>query len=166
MARIMSTRMTHQYSGELIVFLIGMRVNKPWRIDLWWPAFTAMPRMLRELMSDKESGLMGVRFSLGGDGPVIVQYWNSLDKLYAYASDRSSEHRPAWAAFNRRVRKAPGAVGIWHETFVSERAESMYVGMPVSGLAAATSAVEVGRPHDTAAARARDGATPAASAGR
>ena len=33
----------------LAVFLIGMTVRKPWRLDLWGPAFTAMPRMLREL---------------------------------------------------------------------------------------------------------------------
>ncbi len=164
MAKIVNKRMTHEYSGELVVFLIGMRVNKPWRVDLWWPAFMAMPRMLRELMSDTDSGLRGVRFTIGGDGPVIVQYWDSLDKLYAYASDRTSEHRPAWAAFNKRVRKAPGAVGIWHETYLTERAESMYVDMPVRGLAAATSSVEVASRHDAAAARARDGATRAADA--
>jgi hypothetical protein len=163
MATIRPKRMTHEHHGELVVFLIGMRINRPWRIDLWWPAFTAMPRMLRELLSDPDSGLAGVRFTIGADGPVIVQYWSSLEKLYAYASDSTAEHRPAWAAFNRRARKAPGAVGIWHETFVAERAESMYVGMRVTGLAAATSSVEVTPHHDRAADRARDGSTPAAA---
>ncbi|MFB2585265.1 DUF4188 domain-containing protein [Herbiconiux liukaitaii] len=155
-----SRRMTHEHSGELVVFLIGMRVNRPWRVDLWAPAFAAMPRMLRELMSDPESGLAGVRFTVGQRGPVIVQYWTSLEKLYAYASDSTSEHRPAWAAFNRRARKAPGAVGIWHETFAVERAESMYVDMPVSGLAAATREVAVSPSRDRAATRAEHGGTP------
>lgn len=84
--------------------------------------------------------------------PLLVQYWNS-EKLYAYASDLNAAHRPAWTAFNRRVRKAPGAVGIWHETYVVERAESAYSGMPVSGLAAATSSVPVARRGERAAER-------------
>ncbi len=162
MPKIQPKRMTHEHDGELVVFLIGMRINRPWRVDLWWPAFMAMPKMLRELLSDPDSGLKGVRFTLGAGGPTLVQYWTSLEKLYAYASDRSAEHRPAWAAFNRQVRKAPGAVGIWHETFVTERAESMYVGMPVEGLAAATRSIEVASRHDSARDRARDGATRAA----
>jgi hypothetical protein len=161
MARIESGRVTHEHSGELVVFLIGMRINKPWRPDLWVPAFNAMPRMLKELFTDRDSGLLGARLTLGAGGPVVVQYWDSLEKLYAYASDRDSEHRPAWAAFNKRARRAPGAVGIWHETFAVARAESMYVGMPTSGLARATKAVPVGQRNTAARTRISEGATPA-----
>lgn len=153
MPSVIPARMTHDYDGDLVVFLIGMRINKPWRPDLWLPVFSAMPGMLAELMKDKESGLLGYRLTLGAGGPLLVQYWNSHEKLYRYASDRNAAHRPAWAAFNRRARKAPGAVGIWHETYVVERAESIYVGMPVAGLAAATSAVPVARRGETAAER-------------
>jgi hypothetical protein len=145
--------MTHDYDGDLVVFLIGMRINKPWRLDLWLPVFSAMPAMLAELSKDKDSGLLGYRLTLGAGGPLVVQYWNSIDKLYAYASDLSAAHRPAWTAFNRRIRKAPGAVGIWHETYLVERAESIYSGIPVSGLAAATSAVPVARRGETARLR-------------
>ena len=153
MADIIASRMTHDYDGELVVFLIGMRINKPWRPDLWLPVFNAMPRMLAELSKDKDSGLLGYRLTFGAGGPLLVQYWSSHEKLYAYASDRDAAHRPAWAAFNRRARKAPGAVGIWHETYLVERAETIYAGMPVSGLAAATSAVPVARRGETAAER-------------
>jgi hypothetical protein len=159
MARVQTGRTTHDYDGELVVFLIGMRFNRPWRIDKWLPAFVAMPRMLTELSKDPDSGLMGFRLSFGGDGPVVVQYWNSRDKLYAYASAPSAEHRPAWTAFNRRARKAAGAVGIWHETYQVERAETMYVGMPPIGLAAATSSIAVGSRSDRAAQRIADGRT-------
>ena len=144
MARINAGRFTHRHSGDLVVFLIGMRINRPWRPDLWLPAFLAMPRMLTELFKEPGSGLLGCRFALGAGGPVIVQYWESVDKLYAYASAPESEHRPAWTAFNRRARKAPKAVGIWHETFQVSRAESMYVSMPTEGLAQATGLVPVG----------------------
>jgi hypothetical protein len=144
MTRINSGRFTHRHSGDLVVFLIGMRINSPWRPDLWLPVFSAMPRMLAELLREPGSGLLGFRFTLGAGGPVIVQYWDSVDKLYAYAGAPESEHRPAWTAFNRRARKAPKAVGIWHETFQVSRAESMYVAMPTAGLAQATELVPVG----------------------
>ena len=153
MVDVISGRMTHDYDGDLVVFLIGMRINKPWRPDLWFPVFSAMPAMLAELSKDNDSGLLGYRLTLGAGGPLVVQYWNSHEKLYRFASDRNAAHRPAWAAFNRRARKAPGAVGIWHETYVVERAESIDSGMPASGLAAATSFVPVARRGETAAER-------------
>ena len=153
MADIIASRMTHDYDGELVVFLIGMRINKPWRPDLWLPVFNGMPKMLAELSKDKDSGLLGYRLTLGAGGPLVVQYWSSHEKLYAYASERNAAHRPAWAAFNRLARKAPGAVGIWHETYLVGRAETIYAGMPVSGLAAATSSVPVARRGETAAER-------------
>jgi hypothetical protein len=153
MVDVIPGRMTHDYDGDLVVFLIGMRINKPWRPDLWFPVFAAMPAMLAELSKDKDSGLLGYRLTFGARGPLLVQYWNSHKKLYRFASDRDAAHRPAWAAFNRRARKTPGAVGIWHETYVVERAESSYSGMPISGLAAATSSVPVARRGETAAER-------------
>ena len=153
MANVTAGRMTHEYDGHLVVFLIGMRINKPWRPDLWLPVFNAMPRMLAELSKDKDSGLLGYRLTIGAGGPLLVQYWSSSEKLYGYASERNAAHRPAWAEFNRRARKAPGAVGIWHETYVVERAESIYAGMPVSGLAAATSSVPVARRGESAKER-------------
>ncbi|WP_426979085.1 DUF4188 domain-containing protein [Pseudarthrobacter sp. O4] len=150
MTRMNAGRFTHRHPGELVVFLIGMRINRPWRPDLWLPVFFAMPRMLAELLREPGSGLLGFRFTVGASGPVIVQYWNSADKLYAYASAPASEHKPAWTDFNRRARKSPGAVGIWHETFQVSRAESMYVSMPAQGLGQATELVPVGPRGDRA----------------
>lgn len=138
-------RHTHSHDGELVVFLIGMTLNRPWRPDKWGPAFAAMPRMLRELSREPDSGLLGYRITLEGIHPTVIQYWNSLEKLYAYAGDRTAEHRPAWAEFNRRARSAPGAVGVWHETYVVERAESVYVDTPELGLARFTSHIPVSR---------------------
>ena len=69
------------------------------------------------------------------------------------ASNPNAAHRPAWTRFNRMIRKAPGAVGIWHETYVVERAETIYSGMPAAGLAAATASVPVARRGDTARQR-------------
>ena len=150
---VITSGMTHDYDGELVVFLIGMRINKPWRLNQWLPVFRAMPAMLAELSTDPDSGLLGYRLTFGRGGPLLVQYWSSSEKLYAYASDPTSSHRPAWARFNQMIRRAPGAVGIWHETYVVDRAETVYSGMPVSGLAAATAAVPIARRGETARER-------------
>lgn len=161
MAEIIRQRMTHSHTGELVVFLIGMRINQWWRVREWWPVFKAMPKMLSELYADPSSGFLGHRLTLAAGGPLLVQYWSSHEALYDYASQPEAEHRPAWTAFNRRARSAPGVVGIWHETFQVERAESIYVSMPPTGLAKATTAVPVGSRADQARARYAAGATTA-----
>lgn len=165
MQQAIAGRTTHQHDGELVVFLIGMRITRPWRVDQWLPVLKAMSPMLSELSRDPGSGLLGFRATLGAGGPLLVQYWDSVEKLYAYAGSPDAEHRPAWTAFNRRARKAPGTVGIWHETYLVERAESMYVGMPPTGLARATRSVPVGRRSDRAEHRLAEGATRADGSG-
>jgi Monooxygenase af470-like len=158
MGKVIAGRMTHRHEGELVVFHIGMRVNRPWRPDLWLPVMFAMPGMLRELSEDPDSGLIGFSLLLGRNGPYTVQYWDSVDKLYAYASDPAQQHRPAWARFNRMARRAPGAVGVWHETYAVARAETMYVSTPAMGLAAATEVMPVGRANTHARDRLTEGA--------
>jgi hypothetical protein len=162
MAQVVRTRMTHDYDGELVVFLIGMRINKPWRPDLWLPVFPAMPGMLAELSKDPDSGLLGYRLVFDPRGSWLVQYWSSHEKLYAYAASPDATHRPAWTRFNQKARNAPGAVGIWHETFQVARAETIYVGMPPSGLAKASAAVPIARKGDRARERLGRGKTSAA----
>lgn len=148
------TRLTHAAgASDLVVFHIGMRIRQPWRPDLWGPVFAAMPRMLKELAADPDSGLLGWKLISDPRGPWTVQYWESLDKLYAYASRPDAQHRPAWSAFNRRARQHPRAVGIWHETFEVARAESIYVGMEPTGLGAALGAEPVGGRAQRAAQR-------------
>ena len=120
--------------------------------------------MLAELSKDPDSGLLGYRLTFGRGGPVVVQYWNSHDKLYAYASAADAEHRPAWTAFNRRARKVPGSVGIWHETYLVDRAETLYAHMAPGGLAAATSAVPVARRGERAKERLAHGKAASAEA--
>ena len=159
MAKVIPGRVTHEYTGELVVFHIGARFNKWWRPDLWMPVVRAMRWMLTELSEDPDSGMLGYDLLVNQNGPYIVQYWSSVDRLYAYASDQSRSHRPAWTKFNAMARKNPDAVGIWHETFVVERAESMYVGTPPMGLPGATKIRPVDKRHHRARARLADGAT-------
>lgn len=139
---------SHDFDGDLAVFLIGLRINKPWRPDLWVPSLSAMGPMLAELHRARAAaergegehpGFLGHRTLLALHGPTVVQYWRSVDDIYAYAHDPQRAHRPAWLAFYRRSRDAAGAVGIWHETFAVPAGahESLYVSMPPTGLGAA-----------------------------
>lgn len=127
-------RTTASIEGEFVVFLIGMRINTPWKIHKWLPIFLAMPRMLRELSSDPTSGFLG--YTMPPLPTVIVQYWRSFEALEAYARDRNRAHWPAWVAFNKKVGAAGGDVGIWHETYriAPGMWETIYAGMPPTGL--------------------------------
>jgi Domain of unknown function (DUF4188) len=140
-------RWTHDDDGRgLVVFLIGMRVNRWRRVRAWWPVSMAMPRMLRELSQDPADGLLGYRLLVGPGGPLVVQYWRDREHLLAFARDPGRSHRPAWQRFNAAARDSGGAVGIWHETFEvpAGGSESVYVDVPagrLAGLAAIHGAV-------------------------
>ena len=112
MAKIVDRRMAAEMDGEFVVFLIGLRINKLWKIHKWLPAFLAMPRMIEELRNDPESGFLGHVMSRR----VMVQYWRSFDHLEAYSRDTNRRHWPAWVDFNRRIKACRCDVGIWHET--------------------------------------------------
>lgn len=144
MQNVIRDRMTHEYDGELVVFRVGLRVNLWRRPDLWLPPSRALKRMLRELRDDPDSGLLGATSHLDLSGPSQTQYWSSLDKLYAYARNGSTSHRSAWKIFYRATRKSGGAVGLWHETFLVDRAESLYIATPAMGLARATKVAHAG----------------------
>src|SRR5512134_2341027 len=107
MANVAARRVTATIDGDFVVFLIGMRINKPWKIHKWLPVFLAMPKMLKELQRRPESGFLGHIFG----SKVIVQYWRSFEQLEAYARNHDQSHWPAWVDFNRRVGRSRGDVG-------------------------------------------------------
>ena len=138
-----------------VLFLIGMRFNQLWKPWKWMPVFMAMPRMLIELQKNPELGLVGKPRTFRSGRTILVwQYWESFDKLNAYARSTDSAHLPAWRAFNRRIRDN-GSVGIFHETVLLSDAtvETVYGNMPEFGLAAVTGLVPAGRRGQSAAVR-------------
>ena len=157
MPTIIPERVTAHIDGDFVVFLIGVRINRWWRIDRWLPVILAMPRMLRELQAHPELGLLG---QINGRG-MFVQYWRSFDHLEAYARGKDHEHLPAWKKFNQTLRKSRGDVGIWHETFRIRAGEyeTVYNGMPLFGLASAGRCVPAAGQRDTARGRLESGHT-------
>ena len=154
---IHAERLTAKLDGDFVVFLIGMRINKPWRVHKWLPVARAMPRMIRELYQQPELGFLHAETWFSRT-VLVAQYWRSMDQLLAYAKDRNAAHLPAWQAFNRNV-GTDGSVGIWHETYaVSSGAyESVYVNMPLFGLGRAGTLQPATRGMKSAAGRLRGG---------
>ena len=130
-------RFSADRDGDFVVFLIGMRINRPLRIRQWWPVFMAMRPMVSELEERPELGLLGANFGFMFGGPALVQYWRSFEDLERYARGADHLHLPAWKRYNQLARDA-GGVGIWHETYRIRDGEyeTIYGNMPRIGLAA------------------------------
>jgi hypothetical protein len=157
-------RLTHAYDGPLALFLIGLRIHKPWRFGLVGAAVSAMPRMIAELEKNKAAagrgeeeslGYLGSRYTVHLSGVTTIQWWRSTEDIYAYANAGQREHRPAWVEFYRLAKANPDALTIWHETYQVPPggAESVYVGPRPFGLADVAGSVPVGRRGETARQR-------------
>lgn len=146
-------RFTADVEGDFVVFLIGMRFNRPLAVRQWLPVVAAMPPMMRLLGTDPELGVLG-QHSWFGRTTMLLQYWRDFDSLSRFARDDSLPHLEPWRRFNRAAR-ASTAVGVWHETYQvrAGQYEAVYANMPAFGLAAATSLVPVGRRGETAKLR-------------
>ena len=122
MTTVVPKRVTAQIEGDFVVFLIGMRINKPWKVHKWLPVFRAMPMMIRELEQRPESGFVGAIRGFS----VIVQYWRSFDQLEAYAgtpinypgllgsisTNESEGVRGTWASGTKPTESAPASTSV------------------------------------------------------
>ena len=86
-------RFTAEVEGDFVVFLIGMRFNKPWKVRKWWPVATAMPRMLRVIDEHPELGCLGYQQWIGRT-TILVQYWRSFEDLDHFAA---IPNYPTWS---------------------------------------------------------------------
>jgi hypothetical protein len=157
---IRADRLTATLEGDFVVFLIGMRINKPLWVHKWLPVAAAMPRMLKELSRQPELGFLSGELWFSRT-IIVLQYWRSMDQLMAYAKNKQAEHLPAWQAFNRTV-GSNGSVGIWHETYAASPGsyENIYVNMPPFGLGKCGAVQPAKGGLQTAAARLRAQRTP------
>ena len=141
MTQIIKERMTAETDEEFVVFLIGMRINKLWKIHKWLPLTLAMPKMISELYKNPDIGLISHEQWFGRT-TIMVQYWKSFEHLESYAKNKNKHHLPVWSKFNKNI-GSNGDVGIWHETYLSKKGsfESVYNNMPRFGLAKAMNCV-------------------------
>jgi hypothetical protein len=124
--------MAVEFEGEFAVFLLGMRVNKPWKIHKWLPVLLKLRKMFKELEVHPETGYLGHQ-SFGFAGAI---YWRSYDQIEAYARSKDYAHLPAWAWFHKAQGYSSGDVDLRHELYVVSPGTYManYTAMPPTGL--------------------------------
>ena len=145
-------RFTAEYDGDLVIFLIGARIQQPWKVREWVPVARAMATMQRDIARHPEIGCLHVE-NFGMLRPVSVQYWRSFEELERFARSKDWTHLEAWRALNQLMRRST-SVGFWHETYQVKAGqfEAVYGNLPEMGLAAAGRHVPAGR-TSTAARR-------------
>ncbi|MFZ3579750.1 DUF4188 domain-containing protein [Virgibacillus sp. DJP39] len=134
---------------SLVLFIIGIRINKILSFTKWIPVFTAMRPMINELYQNPELGFFHTEFLFSWRGVTLIQYWTNFEALEAYA--RGETHSTAWRNFNSKI-KDDGSVGIYHETYKVQKNESeaIYNNMPKFGLSNVFSHMPVSSNTNTA----------------
>lgn len=155
MSPVFPGRFAASTDESFVVFLIGIRINRPLAVRKWLPPLAAMLPMLRELNAHPELGLLASRPYISWPSTfLIVQYWRSFEHLEAFARNPDDLHLPAWKRFNQRVGKSD-VVGVYHETYRVKpgQFEAVYVNMPRFGLAQATEHIPATGAYATARRR-------------
>ena len=132
-------RFTANYPDGFVVVLIGLRVNRVWRVNEWWPVFRSAFAMTKEAISLPDTPLLNSYTVWSVTDPRLfffVQHWRSFDELMAWANDSDLQHKPAKKAFMKRT-GYNGHVGVWHEAYKVEAGqfEAIYANMPPTSLA-------------------------------
>lgn len=138
-------RFSASIEGDFVVFLIGARINRWWKLPTFLPIGRAMALMQQELLEQPELGCLHIENWVGRTS-ISVQYWRSFEHLEAYARSTDALHLPAWRDFNKKVRDS-GSIGIWHETYKVRAGEyeAIYGNMGRFGLAGAGEHHRLGR---------------------
>ena len=130
MTKLHEGRWTSRLEAPFVLFLIGMRINKPWQS----PSLGTRGR--GDAANDPGArGQPAARLSRSGRLVRAHDPRSPVSALVrgveAYAHARDKAHLPAWSAFNRAI-GANGDVGVFHETYRIEPGayENVYVNMP------------------------------------
>jgi Domain of unknown function (DUF4188) len=134
---IKNGRHTAGIDGEFVVFLIGARLNRLRSANRMRRVGAQMSKMQRTLAQHPELGCLHTQNWFGRTS-IAVQYWRDFESVERFARDSDLPHLQPWREFNRLIREG-GDIGVWHETFLVPAGshESVYVNMPLFGLAAA-----------------------------
>ena len=150
MAKYVPGRHTADIEGDFVIFIIGARVNKPWRLVRGLRALGNLKKMLQGLSKQPEKGLLHHETA----GFVSIQYWRSFDHLERFAKD-PDPHMNQWRRYTKLAARS-GEAGIWHETYLvhAGQYEAIYNNIAPRGLAKAGKFVPI---KDSSHARGRIG---------
>lgn len=157
MSTIFPGRYTASATQPLVLFAIGMRINRLHAIHRWLRPTINTVRLWRHMQWVRPKGYLGGYLYLYWRGVGMTQYWQDFDSLVAFSHDASQPHVAAWQQLAKLTRHDQ-TFGYWHETYLVApgTSEAIYGSMPRFGLAAATAHVPVGARTDSAPARLHD----------
>src|SRR6478736_337570 len=116
----MTNRSTHAYDGPLALFLIGVRIHQPWRLNVVSQVIRAMPPMIAELERNKAAaakgeeeslGYLGSRSTVDLTGTTTIQRWRAASTPRRTPGSRSRCRRWRHARATRRRGPPPPATG-------------------------------------------------------
>lgn len=142
-------RYTAVQQENITLFLIGMRINKWYKIHKWLPVFMAMPPMMKELNQNPHLGCLNTEMFFRSRMNIIIQYWDSQEKLHEYS--KKPKHLKAWKSFLQLV-KNNDTVAFYHETYnvAKGQSENVYINMPDFGLGKVYDVEAVGKKTQSA----------------
>jgi hypothetical protein len=143
-----------QFDAPLVVFGIGMRINRPLAVHRWLKPTINTVRNWWHVQHYPPEGYLNGYLYVYAFGVGMTQYWRDFDALEAYSHDTTQPHVAAWRQL-ARLTKNDQTFGYWHETYVvtPDNSETIYGSMPRFGLAAATRHVSVVTATNAARAR-------------
>ena len=139
MAKVHPGRYTARVDRPLVVFAIGMRLNRPSAIHRWLRPMMNTVRMWRHVQRRRPARYLGGYLFVYWCGIGMIQYWEDIDHLVAFSHDDTQPHLAAWRQLAALTR-VDHTFGYWHETYrvTPGTSEAIYGSMPIFGLAAAS----------------------------
>lgn len=139
MTATINEQVTAELDGGFVVMRLGMRINTLWKPHKWLPIIRANLKMLDELETNPDIGMLAYDTKLGIRNFENVLYWNSFQDLRNWALDPDSSHAPTMKGTMDRM-DASDDVGIWHELYIIDEGsyENVYYNTPPTGLGKAT----------------------------
>lgn len=135
MTELVDEQVTAELEGGFVVFRLGMRINRLWKVHRWLPILRAGRRLLSEVEASPDTGFLASDSRFGVRTLEIVQYWRSFEDLRSYALDPDFGHAPSMKRTMDRMEESDD-VAIWHETYVVDEGsyETVYYNAPPTGL--------------------------------
>lgn len=140
--------------GEVVVFPIGMKINRWWAIHRWFTPMINTIRLWRHVQFVRPDGYLSGYLFFYARGVGMMQYWRDFESLEEFARDSERPHLAAW---RQLVSQTSGdqTFGYWHETYVIDAAnsETIYGSMTPFGLGAAVGHASIDRTSENARSR-------------
>ena len=156
-ASIIDGRHQADLDGQVVVFPIGMKINRLWAVHRWLRPTVDTARMWWHLQRNRPQGYLGGYLFVYARGVGMMQYWRDFDALEAFSRDDSQPHLKAWRQLVHQTADDQ-TFGYWHETYVvdASTAETIYGSMPPFGLSEAVGHAPIGGRSETARGRLTD----------